>query len=79
MVNLLQYINVPVFLISFAIGMFFVYIMMPDTRKIFVYPTPENVEILQYKDRTGECFRFTQKEVPCPKNEDEISKIPMQS
>lgn len=77
--NFLKYINVPVFLISFAIGMFVVYIVLPDMRKIYVYPTPENVDILQYRDKTGQCFRFEQKEVSCPKDTTKIAKMPVQS
>jgi hypothetical protein len=73
-----KYINFPVFLISLAFGIFAVYITLPDTRKIFVYPTPENVSILQYKDKADTCFTFKQKEVSCPKSENEITRIPAQ-
>lgn len=79
MLNLLKYINVPIFIISLAIGLFIVYITMPDMRKIYVYPTPENVDVLQYKDKTDNCFQFKQNEVSCPKNEANIFKIPPQS
>jgi hypothetical protein len=73
-----KFINIPLFLISLLFGLFGVYIIMPDTRKIFVYPTPENIGILQYRDKTDTCFSFQQKEVDCPENENEISKIPVQ-
>jgi hypothetical protein len=74
-----KYINFPVFLISLAFGIFAVYIFLPDNRKIYVYPTPENVALLQYKDKTDTCFSLKQTEVTCPKNESEISKVPPQS
>ena len=64
-----KYINIPVFIISLIIGIAMVYITMPDNRKIYVYPTPENISVLQYKDKTDTCFTFQQKEVACPKNE----------
>jgi hypothetical protein len=73
-----KYINFPVFLVSLAFGIFAVYITLPDTRKIFVYPTPENVSVLQYKDKADTCFTFNQKEVTCPKSENEITRIPAQ-
>jgi hypothetical protein len=76
---LLKYINIPVFIISFAIGMFFVYIVVPETRSIIVYPTPENVSLLQYRDATGSCFQIRETVVECPSNEKEISKVPPQS
>lgn len=75
----MKYINVPIFLISLAIGLFFVYVTMPDTRKIYVYPSPENIDLIQYKDKTETCFKYTQKETKCPANENEIAKIPIQT
>lgn len=77
--NLFKYVRLDIFLLSLALGLFAVYITMPDTRKIYVYPTPENVGVLQYKDKTDTCFTYKQTEVTCPTNESEISKVPMQS
>ena len=77
--NLFKYVRLDVFILSLAFGLFAVYITMPDTRKIYVYPTPENADILQYKDKTDTCFTFKQTEVTCPTNKSEISKVPMQS
>jgi hypothetical protein len=55
-----------------------VYFTMPDMRIIYVYPTPENIGKIQYKDNADNCFNFKQREVPCPKNESDISIIPIQ-
>jgi hypothetical protein len=77
--NLFKYVRLDIFILSLAFGLFAVYITMPDTRKIYVYPTPENIGVLQYKDKTDTCFTFKQTEVSCPTNESEISKVPMQS
>jgi hypothetical protein len=76
--NFFKFINIPVFLLSLAFGIFAVYITIPKNRKILVYPTPENVSLLQYRDKTNTCFSFKQTEVTCPKNEGEISKVPAQ-
>ena len=77
--GLFKYINFTVFLLSLTFGLFAVYMTAPDNRKIYVYPTPENVDVLQYKDKTDSCFSFIQSEVSCPRDEGQISKIPMQS
>jgi len=77
--GLTKYINFPIFIISLAFGFFAVYITMPDTRKIYVYPTPENVALLQYKDKTDTCFSVKQNEIKCPAEESKISKIPLQA
>jgi len=75
----MKFINIPVFILSLAIGIFLVYIFVPEERKIYVYPTPENVDKIQYKDKTGTCFSLKQeKKKKCPADESLISKIPMQ-
>jgi len=78
MMNLLKYINIPVFLISLALGVFAVYITVPDKKKIIVYPSPDNVSYIQYKDHADNCFQFKETRVTCPKNPNEISKTPIQ-
>ena len=76
--QLMKFINVPIFIISLAFGLFAVYITTEDKRKIYVYPTPENIDLIQYRDKTGSCFKMEQSKVSCPKNETEISKVPAQ-
>ena len=75
----LKYINIPVFIMSFAFGMFAVYVTMPDTKKIMVYPSPDNIDLIQYKDKADNCFQFKQNSISCPTNSKDISKIPAQS
>ena len=77
--NLFKFINIPVFIISLAFGIFAVYITIPTTRKILIYPTTENIDKIQYRDKTNTCFSVQQNEVKCPANSSEISKIPAQA
>ena len=79
MINLMQFINVPVFIASLVLGIFAVYLYVPEMRRSYVYPTPENIEKLQYKDKTDTCFKYEQTEVSCPKNLSSIFKIPAQT
>jgi hypothetical protein len=74
-----KYIDFKIFLFSLVFGLFAVYMTAPTMRKIYVYPSPENINILQYKDKTNTCFSFKQTEVACPKDENNISKIPLQN
>lgn len=74
-----NYISFPTFLISFAIGLFFTYILGPEIKTIFIYPSPENVDKILFKDKAENCFYFDQVEIKCPSNGSLISKIPMQA
>ena len=74
-----NYISLPVFLVSFAIGIFFTYILGPEMKTIYIYPSPENVDKILFKDKADNCFSFNQEEVKCPTDESLISSIPIQS
>lgn len=76
---ILNYISLPIFLISFAIGLLFIYIMGPEMKTIYIYPSPENVDKVLFKDKAENCFYFEEENVECPKDEKLISKIPIQA
>lgn len=73
-----KYISLPAFLISFAIGLFFIYIMGPEIKTIYVYPSPNNYLKTQYKDISNQCFMFKPIETKCPINPLSIKTIPIQ-
>ena len=77
--NILKYINFPVFLASLIFGFIAVYFTVPDNRIIYVYPTSENIHSLQYRDKTNTCFEMKQNQVSCPRNDSDISMIPVQA
>jgi hypothetical protein len=76
---LLHYISLPVFLISFAIGLFFIYILGPEMKTIYIYPSPENVGKVLFKDKADNCFLFEEEVVECPKDKTTIFGIPIQA
>ena len=51
-----HFISLKVFLISVSIGLLFVYLSNPEPTVIFVYPTPDNVGHIEYKDKADNCF-----------------------
>ena len=60
-----KYINFPIFILSLAVGFLFVYMFDDKKRVIYVYPKPDNVDSIQYKDSTGTCFDVVQQKVKC--------------
>lgn len=74
-----NFINLYAFIISFAVGFFFVYIYGADMKTIFIYPSPENVDKILFKDNADNCFSFEPIEIPCPKNKSLINEIPPQN
>tara|TARA_Y100000389_G_scaffold89980_1_gene86511 strand:+ start:18033 stop:18263 length:231 start_codon:yes stop_codon:yes gene_type:complete len=73
-----KYINFPVFLVSLAIGILFVYLFQSELNVIYVYPTPDNQNKILYKDKTDNCFKFNAEEVECPDDKTKIKNIPIQ-
>lgn len=75
---ILDYISIPVFIISFAVGLFFVYIFGPEMKKIYIYPTPENIDNVLFKDNADNCYKYKAQEVKCPDNPSDIFTPPIQ-
>ncbi len=61
----MNFFNIKAFLISFAIGLFYIYISNPSTKKITVYPTIDNHNIFQFRDKADNCALFKQLEHEC--------------
>ena len=75
--NLFKLINLKVFLISLFVGLIFMY-FDNEKKKISVYPTPSNIESIQYQDKADNCFQYSMEKVKCPSNKSKINHIPVQ-
>lgn len=73
-----KYISCKLFIISFAIGLFVVYMLGPNKKTIYIYPTPDNYKDVLYEDNAGQCFMFTPTETTKPLNPFDIKSIPLQ-
>lgn len=74
----MKFISIPVFIVSLAIGLFFVYIYTPSPKVIYIYPTPDNIDEIQYKDKSGSCHKYEANPVNCPADKSDIAETPIQ-
>ena len=63
--------------ISFKIIICMIYVICTKDI-IYVYPTPDNIGSIQFKDKADTCYGFRSKEVTCPKNQTKIRHYPVQ-
>ena len=61
----MKYIHIPTFIISFAIGIFYVYLHVPKKTTIFIYPHLDNYDNIQYKDKSKTCFNIDIEKSKC--------------
>ncbi len=78
MISIIKYISLPVFFVSLVIGLIFAYVLGPEQKIVFMYPTPSKNDF-QYKDSANQCFEYKPLEVKCPFNPLSIKSIPVQS
>lgn len=65
------------FLISFAIGILFVYILAPKPEVIFKFPTPYNAGSVLYKDKNDTCYVYKSNKEECPLDKKLIKSQPI--
>jgi len=71
-----KYLNFTVFLSTFLLGLIYMY-CFEYNRKVVVYPTPHNIDKIEYKDEAGNCYGYKTKEVKCPSDKSKITSLPL--
>jgi hypothetical protein len=75
----LSFVSIPAFVISFLVGLVFIYLLGAEEKKIYLYPNPQNIMNTLYKDKADQCFQFLSNEVSCPSDTSLIQDVPMQA
>ena len=73
-----KYIDIKYFIISLAVGLFYIYISDEHKKVIILYPTPDNKDEYQYKDKTNSCFMYDLNEVSCPNDLNKYHQVKIQ-
>ena len=74
---MLKHINLFVFLMSFAIGLFFVYILTPPPNVVLKFPSPYNAGKITYRDKSDTCYVYKADQVACPIDKSLIKPQPL--
>jgi hypothetical protein len=61
----MKYLSISIMIISFLVGILFMYLSKPELKVLHVSPDPENCKTNTYKDKTGKCFAYEAVEVAC--------------
>jgi len=70
-----ELISIKIFIISFAVGIFFVYIFGPKNKIVYISPNSDNYDKYIVEDNAGNCFHYDKQVVECPKNKNDITKV----
>ncbi len=76
--SIFNYFNIKFLVLGILFGIVAIYFTDNEKRIINVYPTPDNVDVIQFKDSADNCFKFENIVVDCPDNLDDINTIPVQ-
>lgn len=76
MINIFKILNFKVALLSFILGLIFIY-LKDEKKPIVVYPTPYNKKQFQFKDLADNCFEYFFKKIKCPSDSNKIKNIPI--
>ncbi len=69
-------LNPLAFIVSFCVGMFFVYLMEPQKKIIVQHPKP-NDDVTIYRDDENNCYKYKTIEVKCPTDKSLILDHPL--
>ena len=65
------------FIIAFAVGLFFCYIMHPKPDIIVKFPSPYNAGQVVYVDNDNSCYKYKADKVECPLDKSKIKAQPI--
>jgi len=63
-----KFISIPVLLASFLFGIFFMYMWGDEQHPVYLYPDPENIYNVVYKDKAESCYVYKPIITQCTKD-----------
>jgi hypothetical protein len=61
-------LNLTFLVISFSIGIFYVYVTAPSPEVVLKFPSPFNAGKITYKDKSDNCYKYVHEKVNCEKS-----------
>lgn len=76
--NIDKYISWKLFLVSFCAGLIYTYCIGPHKKIVYIYPSPENINSILFRDNAHKCFKFHMIDTMCPSDMSSVKDIPIQ-
>lgn len=65
-------------ILGLILGFIGIYVLKPENKIIYRYPTPENVKNTTYRDMNGVCYSYQVEQVDCDKNSGTLAEYPLE-
>lgn len=72
-----RYVNTNIFLITFILSLIVVYMVQPEAKIVYKFPTPENAGKLTYQNSDKSCYKYEAVQVKCPSDPNLILEHPI--
>jgi len=66
-----------IFITSFSLGLFLVYVVSNKPDVLYQYPNPNNQDTV-YEDDAHNCYKYKSSQTTCPSDKSKIKKVPLQ-
>lgn len=75
--NLFNKLDPLIFILSFSLGLFIVYVISDKPNVLYQFPNPNNEDVV-YEDDAHNCYKYKSLKTKCPSNKSKIKKVPLQ-
>jgi hypothetical protein len=74
---MIKHIKLVPLLCGLVLGAIAIFLIKPEQKIIYTYPTPDTAKKIIYKDKNDVCYQYDVSAVDCDKNESRLKEFPL--